>query len=123
MRCRICHADLTVRGYSQRGDRRAALYNPCPRLQDPFFHPAYAERQGPWGKSGLQFRHSRSFKTDEERLAHAKTMADRFLKKCADEIEAGRLKGAQKMVKQALYWSSVVNGLEKSSAAEAVDNQ
>ena len=118
MRCRICHADLTVRGYSQRGDRRAALYHPCPRLQDAFFHPAYADRQGPWDKGQLQFSHSRRFKSAEDRLAHAKVMADRFLKKCAEEIEAGRLKGAQKMITQALYWASVVNGFEKLDASE-----
>ncbi len=44
MRCGICHAPLTVRGYrrvnTRDSHRKAPLYHPCPRLNDPAAHPA-----------------------------------------------------------------------------------
>lgn len=47
MKCGICHAPLRVRGHhmveasnATGGKRRAPLYHPCPRLDDPAAHPA-----------------------------------------------------------------------------------
>lgn len=44
MRCGVCHAPLTVRGYRDvavsRGTRRVPLYRPCPNLDDPASHQA-----------------------------------------------------------------------------------
>jgi hypothetical protein len=47
MRCGVCHANLTIRGYrtvevgnSNNGKRRVPLYNKCSRLNDPRAHPA-----------------------------------------------------------------------------------
>lgn len=44
MRCGVCHAPLTVRGYRDvvvsRGTRRVPLYRPCPNLDDPARHLA-----------------------------------------------------------------------------------
>lgn len=40
MKCNVCHAPLSVRGYRKTGGRRVPLYRPCPRLDDPAAHPA-----------------------------------------------------------------------------------
>lgn len=44
MKCGVCHAPLTVRGYSTKRGRRSPLYQPCPRINDPAHHPAAARR-------------------------------------------------------------------------------
>ena len=119
MRCGVCHATLTVRGYrmadvgnSNNGKRRVPLYHPCPRLVDPMFHPAYAERNGPWDMGNLHFpRNNLRGKTVEERIAHAEAMSSRYLGNYNEELEAGRTKGAEKMLAKSQYWLDMANKL------------
>ncbi len=44
MKCGVCYAPLTVRGYSTKNGRRSPVYHPCPRLNDPQAHPARVKR-------------------------------------------------------------------------------
>lgn len=119
MRCGVCHATLTVRGYrmveasnAANGKRRAPLYHPCPRLEDPIFHPAHAERSGPWDPGHLHFPRSKlKGKTVEERIAHAEAMSARYLGNYNEELEAGRVKGAEKMLAKSQYWLDMANKL------------
>lgn len=120
MRCGVCHATLTVRGYrtvevnnSNNGKRRVPLYHPCPRLDDLTFHPARANREGPWDKGGLQFSHgtARSKRPLQERITHAESLAARYLGNYNEELEAGRIKGAEKMLARSQYWLDRANDL------------
>ena len=121
MRCGICHATLTVRGYrtvdvgnSNSGKRRVPLYHPCPRLNDLSFHPAHANREGPWDQRHLAFGargHARSKRPLAEQIAHAEAMASRYLGNYNEELEAGRPKGAEKMLAKSQYWLDRANDL------------
>jgi len=103
VRCGVCHAPLTVRGYrtvevgnSNSGKRRVPLYHPCPRLGDPTFHPAHV----PAKKSSA-----------EGRIAHAEAMSARYLGNYNEELAAGRTKGAEKMLAKSQYWLDRANKL------------
>ena len=118
MRCGICHATLTVRGYrtvdvgnSNSGKRRVPLYHPCPRLDDPMFHPARAEREGPWSAGRLYNTARTNVRTLEQRIVHAEAMASRYLGNHNAELEAGRTKGAEKMLAKSQYWLDMANKL------------
>jgi hypothetical protein len=53
MKCGVCLAPLTVRGYRKTGGRNAPLYHPCPRLEDPTAHPARHRGKPPAGQLAL----------------------------------------------------------------------
>jgi len=125
MRCGVCHATLTVRGYrtvrvsnSNNGERRVPLYHPCPRLNDLTFHPARANREGPWDSGQLQFPHTpaQSKRPLADRVAHAEAMAARYLGNYNEELEAGRSKGAEKMLAKSQYWLDRANTLRGNSS-------
>lgn len=124
MRCGVCHATLTVRGYrtvdvgnSNNGRRRVPLYHPCPRLEDPTFHPARLNREGPWAPGHLQFAHgtAQGKRPLTDRIAHAEALAARYLGNYNEENEAGRTKGAEKMLAKSQYWLDRANVLRGNS--------
>ena len=118
MRCGVCHATLSVRGHrmvdvgnSNSGKRRVPLYHPCPRLDDPMFHPARAERSGPWDSSSLGPKRAATNRTVAERIVHAEAMSARYLGNYNEELAAGRTKGAEKMLAKSQYWLDMANKL------------
>lgn len=120
MRCGVCHAQLTVRGYrtvearnTASGKRRAPLYHPCPRLEEPAFHPARANREGPWSQGHLAFpnTHRATTRSREDQITHAEAMAARYLGNYNEELEAGRTKGAEKMLAKSQHWLDRANTL------------
>lgn len=109
MRCGVCHATLTVRGYrivnvgnSNNGKRRVPLYHPCPRLGDATFHPARSQGTHHPGISPRPLN---------ERIARAEALSSRYLGNYNAEMEAGRTKGAEKMLAKSQYWLDVANNL------------
>lgn len=112
MRCGICHATLMISGYRTKEyrdnsgrvykTRRSPTFSPCPRLNDAKFHPARADGY----QSGIA-----SMKPLTERIAHAESMSARYLGNYNEEMEAGRTKGADKMLAKSQYWLDVANKL------------
>jgi len=122
MRCGVCHATLTIRGHrtkEYRDDsghvyktRRSPIYNPCPRINDAAFHPAVANREGPWAQGGLNFpRNGLKGRMLQDRIAHAEAMSSRYLGNYNEEIAAGRTRGAEKMLAKSQHWLDVANKL------------